>query len=79
MKVLQIIPHGWPCRLLECPPGLFSYQGTTGFKSEYFASDQENMEVFCVESGECFWGGVSTKQARADLIVNPLSLEWVEV
>lgn len=78
MKTLQIIPHGWPCKLIDCPPGLFSYTGDIGFKSEYFNSDPEKIEVFCAESGECFWGGTNDKNARAALVVQPVILQWIE-
>lgn len=78
MRSLRVIPKGWPVKLGECPPGLFSFTGDIGFKSEYFTDDPEKIEVFCAESGECFWGGVTSKQARMELMVQPVVLEWHE-
>lgn len=78
MKTLQLVPHGWPRKLIECPAGLFSYAGDIGFKSEYHANDPEKVEVFCAESGECFWGGTADKNARAALVVQPVILQWIE-
>jgi hypothetical protein len=45
-----------PCRLDECPPGLFLFEGTLGFKSEY-ADVDGGLDVYCCDSGEYFWGG----------------------
>lgn len=73
--MLTAVPHGWPVRLIECPPGLFSYDGEIGFKSEYFTNDPERMEVFFAESGEVFWGFATDKASRARLIVQPCVLE----
>ncbi len=81
MKVLNIIPNGWPCTLLECPPGFFVFNERLCFKSEYLETGSSNpveMEVFC-ESGEYFWGGTETKKERAELIVQPVITEWKEV
>jgi len=78
MKILQIIPHGWPRKLINCPPGLFSFNGNIGFKSEYYDGDPEKIEVFCADTGECFWGGTSDKIDRAALIVQPVVLQFTE-
>ncbi len=78
MKTLQIIPDGWPCKLIECPPGLFSFSGTIGLKSEYYANNPDKIEVFCSETGECFWGGTQQAEARAALMVQPVIVRWAE-
>jgi len=57
-------------RLIDCPPGLFVFNGSYGFRSEY------GPDAYCLESGEYFWGGVSGDKAkRAELLVEPLALE----
>lgn len=71
MQTLQILPTGWPCTLAECPPGLFVFNSSVGFKSEYGIDDP-----YC-ESGEIFWGGVSTKEERSKLIVQPCVATWI--
>lgn len=78
MKTLTITPHGWPCKLIDCPAGLFVFKGSLGFKSEYFQSDPDSIQVYCADSGEIFWGGASSKAARAELVVQPAILEWSE-
>lgn len=78
-KQLTLVPKGWPCKLIDCPPGLFSFTGDIGFKSEYSTNEPNSMEVFCADSGEAFWGGTSDKDVRASLMVQPLIMEWVEL
>jgi hypothetical protein len=79
MKRLAIVPNGWPCTLLECPPGIFLYHDTVGFKSEYGCGpNAETIEVFVCESGEAFWGGTHTNEARHALIVQPCETKWEE-
>jgi hypothetical protein len=58
MKHLRVVPCDMPMSLLECPPGLFLFglNRNVGFKSEYGANNPHNMEVYCVDSGEAFWG-----------------------
>ena len=70
MKRLILSPKGWPCMLFECPPGFFMFHDSLCFKSEYGGD-----EVFC-DSGEIFWGGVSDKQERGHLVVQPVVAEW---
>lgn len=55
--------------LAECPPGLFLWNGTLGFKSEYGAMEPDDAtngkhwkvgnraDAYCADSGEYFWGG----------------------
>lgn len=74
MKTVKLIPHGWACKLSECPPGLFDYKGTIGFKSEYSSRD----EVYCAESGEYFVAGQSDPDKRQQLIVQPLIVQQTD-
>jgi len=62
------------CKLIDCPGGPFLFHGTIGFKTEYYTSDPVKMEVFCLQSGEYFWGGTDNTEARAALIVTPLDI-----
>jgi len=71
-----------PCPLSECPPGLFWFGETLGFKTEYGAAEWlpdtqtftigRYSDVYVVESGEAFWGGVSNRDERENLIVTPV-------
>jgi len=72
---MRLIQDGDTVTLLACRPGLFvSPGGSLGFKSEYHANDPISMEVFCVESGEAFWGGTDNSDDRAVLMVQPVSV-----
>lgn len=53
MKVLKLVPDGWPCSLEECRPGHFVHDGIhLGFKTEY---RKENGSVMAFnEAGEYF-------------------------
>jgi hypothetical protein len=62
-----------PCRLDECPPGLFLFEGTLGFKSEY-ADVDGGLDVYCCDSGEYFWGGTSTREELYALLVMPMAV-----
>jgi hypothetical protein len=73
MKQLVIEPDGWPCRYDECRPGLFMFHECLSLMSEY------GKEAYLEASGEIFWGGVSSKEARAALIVQPVRANWQEV
>lgn len=70
MKI-EVVPHGDECTLLECPPGLFLFKGSLGFKTEYGCHNPHNMEVYCVGSGEAFWGGTDNRANLGDLRVTP--------
>ena len=67
---IRVIPVGPVCKLSECPPGLFlvvdDLGNNLGLKTEYSSE-----EVFVVVSGEYFWGGVQTDDARQNLRVVP--------
>lgn len=63
--------------LADCPPGLFETpDGHWGFKTEYaHKSEADGLyypDAYVVESGEFFWGGVTTHRERAKLLVLPL-------
>lgn len=64
------------CTLADCPPGLFMFNGTMGFKSEYTTTLENprryQCDAYVVESGEYFHGGAKSTQDRAALIVIPL-------
>lgn len=80
---------GEPCTLAECPPGLFLFNGSFGLKTEYNsvraklpynpqAVEYEMSrwpDVYCLESGEQFWGGTTTDEARCALVVQPVSAD----
>ena len=74
MKSLVVKPDGWPCSLVECPPGFFVFEGNLCLKTEY---GLEDLEVFNC-GGEVFWGGAKTKEERRTLIVQPAYCEWEE-
>ena len=66
------------CTLVDCPPGLFLFDGTLGFKTEYsmeFRQLGDYPQAFVVASGEVFWGGVHTHEERCNLMVQPVSYE----
>lgn len=73
MKTLRLVPDGFKCALGECPPGLFLCEDETmvGFKTDYD-------EYYLAIDGDAFWGGTSSKEERAKIIVQPLRYEWVE-
>lgn len=74
-KRLVLKPNGWPCSLEECPPGFFMLNESVHFKTEYRTESGE-VEAYVGSSGEFFAGGVSSKQERADLEVQPVIYEW---
>lgn len=59
----------------ECPPGLFSFEGRLGFKTEYGHKNEKtgryHAAAYVVESGEFFWGGAQTFEERGALMVVP--------
>ena len=76
MKRLELKPDGFPCKLSECPPGLFLCGENVGLKTEYL-SEKGDPEAYC-DSGECFWGDANKGGSAKDTIVQPLIAEWVE-
>lgn len=68
--------------LADCPTGLFWFNGTLGFKSEYATLKEENgvavgvqCDAYVVSSGEYFWGGVSDWRQRDKLMVTPIDFD----
>lgn len=72
----------------ECPPGLFFWNGTLGFKSEYGAMEPvgsnfktwkvgSRADAYCADSGEYFWGGTSNYEDRAKVLVMPIDAATV--
>lgn len=76
MRQLQLKPSGWPCTLKECPPGLFVFGEILGLKTEY--SPENEIEAFCSDTGEAFWGGTHSHQNRDQLMVQPVEAVWEE-
>jgi hypothetical protein len=56
--------------LRDCPPGLFLFNGKLGFKTEY-----GELDAYCAETGEAFWGGKTRNEDRAQLLVQPVSIK----
>lgn len=76
MKRLELKPDGFPCKLSECPPGLFLCGETVGLKPEY-ATKEGKSEAYC-ESGEYFWGDANNGGTANGTMVQPLSSYWIE-
>lgn len=65
------------CTLVDCPPGLFLFDGALGFKTQYaidLGQTDYYPQAFVVATGEVFWGGVHTHEERKRLMVQPVSL-----
>ncbi|MDW5315030.1 hypothetical protein [Rhizobium sp. PL01] len=84
---IQMNVAGELCSLADCPPGPFLFNGMIGFKTEYGAMSGKDIgggkvewevtggpDVYVMDSGETFWGGTSSKEARAALHVLPLKI-----
>jgi hypothetical protein len=69
MKILRVVPEGWPCTLEECPPGHFTHKDQLCFKTEY--RDAGKIEAYN-SAGEFFCGD-SNKT-----IVQPVIHVWAE-
>lgn len=67
------MPDGWACKLEECPPGLFVYEGFLGLKTQYHPNGK--MEVYC-NNGDAFWGQTTTEEEKRKLIVQPVRSVW---
>jgi hypothetical protein len=63
---INLVNNGKACKLAGCLPGFFMYNNKIFFKSEY------KNDIYCIDSGECFWGGTHTFIDRDNLIVQPL-------
>jgi hypothetical protein len=66
-------------QLRDCPEGLFIFgDGHIGFKSEYKRLNTKGVyqtDAYVVSSGEYFWGGAETAEARERLLVTPIAYE----
>lgn len=76
--------------LSECPPGPFMFNGRLGFKTEYGAIEPvgptnvpgpdvrwtvgTRPDAYCMDSGECFWGGTTKHADRDALMVTPVDV-----
>ena len=63
--------------LSSCSPGLFLFNGTLGFKTEYDTiglngHPLNSPEAYVVASGEYFWGDTSDRGKRDELLVRDL-------
>lgn len=65
MKNLRLLPEGWPCKLIDCPPGLFVYNGQVCCKTKY----GEN---------ECYTSLGETLCCDDTVEVCPVYSEWEE-
>lgn len=79
--------------LHECPPGPFLFEGALGFKTEYCAMEAIGPvnvpgsqvrwrvgkwpDAYCMDSGEVFWGGTTTHEDRAALLVEPVDVRAI--
>lgn len=65
-------------RLIEAPVGLLNCDGTIILKTEYSTThpidwkEKETPDCYIIESGEYFWGGVDSVEARNNLEVTPV-------
>lgn len=67
------VENGEPCAFVDCPPGLFRWNGLLCFKSEY-STKAGQPDAYCVDSGEYFWGGTNGDlEKRCALIVTPIA------
>lgn len=64
---ITIVPDGWERPLGGDWCGHFWYHGSLCFKSEY--------DDYFTESGKAFWGGTSTAEERAKIVVQPVRVE----
>jgi hypothetical protein len=71
-----MIVRDYKVTLLECPPGLFVFEGEVCFKSEHHSNLPDRMEVFCTSTGEVFWGGTDHWVERSELKVHPACFGW---
>lgn len=66
-------------RLEDCPPGLFWFNGSLCFRTEYSttitSTPAPQPDAYVVASGEYFWGGAKSSEARSELMVQPIHYE----
>lgn len=71
MKILKIVPYGWPCSLEECPPGHLVFGGEhLGYKTEYSNG---------VGKIDAYNAGGETLCISETEIVQPVIAEWEEI
>lgn len=67
------------CKLKNCPPGLFWFNGSLCFRSEYStivtSTPHPQPDAYVVASGEYFHGGAKTSVDRSELMVQPIHYE----
>lgn len=68
--IFKVIPIDFEMELKECPPGLFLFKDTLGFKDEY------GSDPYCTNTGEYFWGGATNATERGKLKVIPCLVAW---
>lgn len=61
--------------LMECPPGLFLFEGELCVKTEYYINvngDKDQPQAYVVRTGEFFQGGCEGDNSkRKNLLVRP--------
>lgn len=72
MKTLTLVPDGWPCKLSECPPGLFVCGDDVAVKTDY-GEDEAYLD-----NGDRFHGAANTGGTTGDTLVQPVVVRWVE-
>lgn len=79
---LKLKKDGKMCTLQDCPPGLFLFDGTLGFKTEHYmrgAPEGLGAGAYVLASGEVFWGGAHTHKERCSLMVQPLTYRCISI
>ena len=66
-----------PVQLRDCPVGLFLFDGSLGYKSEY-GDNRGFVHAYCFGSGEYFWGGAKNAHDQGSLMVTPMKLKYWE-
>lgn len=64
-------------KLMDCPVGLFKYEGYLALKTEYaLGNNDKGYAPMCyiVESGEVFWGGANDYKELCELEVDPVNV-----
>ena len=64
-------------KLIDAPIGLFEVDGILVLKTEYSTRHEDGTitpDCYIIESGEYFWGGVDSVEARNNLEVTPVEM-----
>ena len=78
MKKMIIVPYSWLCTLAECPAGFFVIDDELCFKTQYPTTLNQvkgQIDAYCF-NGSVFWGGTSDIKIRANIIVQPVVVQW---